>query len=419
VAAVAGLCAAVLTVWLTAPAPVTTSSVTTNDAEVGTGNGTFSYRGTWETGSGDPAKYRGDDHYSDSAGSSFTYRFSGTSVSLFGAKAPHHGQASVQIDDGPVAVIDQYAPSRQDDALLYTSPTLAAGDHVVTVTVTGTRRSAATGNVVAIDRVVAKATTSPASRPTTASPSPSPSPSASPSPKPARVVFSESGDGPDLRPYASTTLNDRHPLWHVEPGSAPVNRVDGKLIKMDSARFHRMFSTRRFGGPGKTITISYRGRATEIRDHSDSSTIAGAKIGLKFPVASELTGYSKADPRSVYGNSSQDDDDGPGSLIFLTGLTDDGYLELARNGYGSEGYSFADSLEVGYSAGTWQDVTVTVDWLPDGAIRVRYWHNADGSGAPIYEATDNDSPFAADPGFLWLRTDSTNWEYDYITIREQ
>ena len=106
-----------------------------------------------------------------------------------------------------------------------------------------------------------------------------------------------------------------------------------------------------------------------------------------------------------------------GSYQFLTGLTENGCVELARNGYGREGYDFFDNEEVGYRPGTCKDVTVTVEWLPS-AVRVRYWHNAEGTGSPIDEAVDTDSPFSEESGFLWMRSDSSDWEYDDITVQE-
>jgi len=219
-----------------------------------------------------------------------------------------------------------------------------------------------------------------------------------------------------MSPYASSRTT--HPLWAVEGGSAPVSRINGNLVKRDLAQFHRMFSTRRFGGPGKTLRISYRARATEIRNRVDSSIHEGAKVGLKFPVASSISGYNQDDPRSVWGNSSQNDANGPGSMQFLSGLTEGGYMELSRNGYGSDGYRFFANRRVGYTPGTWKDIVITVEWLSNASIRVRYWHNAEGTGSPVYEATDTNSPFAGEPGFLWLRSDDTDFEYDFIKIDE-
>lgn len=230
----------------------------------------------------------------------------------------------------------------------------------------------------------------------------------------AEVVFDESADGPSLRPYASASLNGEHPLWHVEPGSTPVDRFDGKISKVGEEQFHRMFSTVRLGGPGTTLTIRFRGRATAIRERDGSSIVEGAKIGLRFPNPSSR--YAQDDPRSAHGTG--EEPSSPGSYQFLTGLTSGGYLELARNGYGPDGYTLFANRSVGYTPGTWMDVVTTVEWLPQSTVRVRYWHNADGDGEPVYEAVDVGSPFAAQSGFLWLRSDDTDWEYGFIRVEQ-
>lgn len=232
-------------------------------------------------------------------------------------------------------------------------------------------------------------------------------------------MFSESGDGADDPRYASVASNRDHPLWHVEPGSSPVARVDGNLRKVDSRRFHRMFSTERFGGPGTTVTIAYRARATAIRHRSSSTVVEGAKVGMKWPVDRSETGYATDDPRSVEGTSEQESAASPGSYAFVTGLTRDGYIELARNGYGSDGYTFFPNDSAAYSPGEWKDVVVQLDWLDQGDIRVRYWHGEAASGAPVYDVTDRDSPFWDEPGYLWLRTDDADWEYDFVTVHER
>lgn len=386
----------------TAAADTTTTTTTTvNDSKTGTVNGTFAYSGSWAK-STYASKYMTDDHYSSTKGSTYTFRFRGTSVSLYGAKAPHHGQAAVQVDGGAAVTIDQYGATRSDNVQIWTSPTLPAGDHVVKVTVKGTKRTGATGTVVSVDRAVAKTTT-------TTTTAPAPALAGSPV-----TVFYESGDGPSLKPYASTTLNGTNPLWHVEPGSEPVNRANGKITKVHSEQFHRMFSTKRLGGPGKTLKISYRARATAIRDRADSSIIEGVKVGMRFP--NPLSPYGMDSVKSAYGTGGQSTS--PGSYQFVTGLTERGYMELARNGYGADGYKFFSNKRVGYTPGIWKDVVITVAWQSDGSVRVRYWHNADASGAPIYEAVDTNSPFAKASGFLWMRSDDTDWEYDFLKVEE-
>ena len=143
----------------TPPTPTTYTAAyaattkTVNDAVIGTTSGTFAYAGTWATSAGS-AKYLGDDHFSSTTGSSYTFRFTGTGVALYGAKAAHHGQAIVRIDGGTAVTIDQYAAVRRDNVLVFRSGVLVTGAHTVTVTVKGTHQAAATGNVVAVDRAV-------------------------------------------------------------------------------------------------------------------------------------------------------------------------------------------------------------------------------------------------------------------------
>jgi hypothetical protein len=92
-------------------------SVTVNDGTLGSSYG-FQYSGTWKTATGG-GRYMADDNYSAWTGSSYTFKFSGTRLALYGAKAPHHGQATIQIDGGTAQTFDEYAASRQDNALVW------------------------------------------------------------------------------------------------------------------------------------------------------------------------------------------------------------------------------------------------------------------------------------------------------------
>jgi hypothetical protein len=135
-------------------AAFSTPTITTiNDATVGTTRGTFSYAGTWATSTG-AAKYQGDDHYSSTTGSSYTVRFWGTRIAIYGAKAPQHGQATAQVDGGAAVTIDQYAAVRAENVLVFRSPVLAAGPHTLKVTVKGSHQAASSGNTIAVDRAV-------------------------------------------------------------------------------------------------------------------------------------------------------------------------------------------------------------------------------------------------------------------------
>ena len=112
----------------------------------------FAYNGNWSVSSG-TEKYNGDDHYSSSAGATATLAFSGQQVELSGAIAGHHGIAAIKIDDSAETLVDLYAATRQDQAVVYVSPVLAKGIHTLQVRVTGNRNPQSAGMVVAIDRL--------------------------------------------------------------------------------------------------------------------------------------------------------------------------------------------------------------------------------------------------------------------------
>lgn len=225
-----------------------------------------------------------------------------------------------------------------------------------------------------------------------------------------RVVIDTDFSLPDCRPYlVPRTSKDG---WHVESGSCNVDLIGGRLTKVGGDQYHRMFSTVKFGGKGKRVDISYRARATAIRNRDGSRVVEGAKIGVKF--RNPAHSRSADDVRSIYGVAPS-----PGSYQFLTGLTERGQIVLARNPIGDGDYRFWTFKHVGYTPGTWKDIHVTWEQYADGKARIRYWHNLDGTGAPIYEALDSEDPFDGAPGWLWLRTDDADFEYDYLRVTEQ
>ncbi|AGZ41046.1 cellulase family glycosylhydrolase [Actinoplanes friuliensis] len=125
-----------------APAPV----VTKYDEE------SYTFSGTWAP-SADAAKFNGDDQYTQSTGSFYTFSFTGTKVQLYAAVASHHGIAAVSIDGGAEVDVDFYAAGREEQHLVYSSPTLAAGTHVVKVRATGRKNGSSSGTVIAADRI--------------------------------------------------------------------------------------------------------------------------------------------------------------------------------------------------------------------------------------------------------------------------
>jgi hypothetical protein len=139
------------------------STVFTDSAEVFGlgGSGTSSvddvssaitYTGSWGHASGESGPYAGTNSYSNTAGDTATLSFTGTGVTLHAVTAPNHGIAAVSVDGGAETQVDEYATARTGDVAVWTSPTLSSGTHTVKVRVTGTQRSAATGDYVTVDR---------------------------------------------------------------------------------------------------------------------------------------------------------------------------------------------------------------------------------------------------------------------------
>jgi cellulase (glycosyl hydrolase family 5) len=133
---------------------VSSPASTINDNTIGTGPNQFQYTGSWSYTTGSSGKFQGDDHFSATAGATARITVTGTRIALYGSKAPWHGMASLSIDNAPAVTVDYYATARQDNVVVYTSPSLTAGSHSVAVTATGTRNPAATDAVVTVDRVV-------------------------------------------------------------------------------------------------------------------------------------------------------------------------------------------------------------------------------------------------------------------------
>ncbi len=140
--------------------PITVASVwqtaDVNDNAIGPGAAQFQYAGTgWQYGAATAGSFGGDQHVSAAAGDTATFRFTGTKVQLYGAKAPGYGIAGISIDGGEELAVSAYAASRQEHALLYTSPELLNGAHTLTVRVTGEKETVSSGAAVAVDQVKA------------------------------------------------------------------------------------------------------------------------------------------------------------------------------------------------------------------------------------------------------------------------
>ncbi|MBN2536448.1 MAG: hypothetical protein JXB88_26425 [Spirochaetales bacterium] len=136
----------------TQPGGGTGEITTINDNTTGTGVNQFEYTGSWDYGSQTGA-YNNDNHWNSDANEYYQVRFNGTRIEVYGAIASNHGIAAHSIDGGNETMVDYYSSSRVEQALVYTSPVLPAGNHILKVRVTGTKNSSSSGASIPADMV--------------------------------------------------------------------------------------------------------------------------------------------------------------------------------------------------------------------------------------------------------------------------
>jgi hypothetical protein len=89
--------------------------------------------------------------YATTAGTQATFTFTGTSVSWIGARGPQTGIARVLLDGVLVAEVDTYKTTEEIQAKVFSATGLAAGNHTLTIEVTGLKNAASTGTYIVVD----------------------------------------------------------------------------------------------------------------------------------------------------------------------------------------------------------------------------------------------------------------------------
>lgn len=116
-----------------------------------------SYSGSWTLYTNTPTlDIKGTRHVGTTTGSTATITFDGRSASIYGSVGPTLGKFEVYLDGGstPVATIDPYAASVVQGIELWSSGTLSAGSHTVTIKVTGTKNPASSGIRIGFDALL-------------------------------------------------------------------------------------------------------------------------------------------------------------------------------------------------------------------------------------------------------------------------
>ena len=130
-----------------------TSGVTIDDATTGTGENQYEFVGTWGTSTPETA-YMQTDHYSGTTDSYYQVRFNGIQAMVYGEKNNAFGIIAISVDGGEETLVDCYSAEKVGNTLLYTSPVLAKGSHIIKVRVTGTKNEASASTYTTADRVV-------------------------------------------------------------------------------------------------------------------------------------------------------------------------------------------------------------------------------------------------------------------------
>ena len=102
----------------------------------------INYQGGHWTASNTAGYYNGTVHFSNTPGDSVSYTFNGTFIQWIGSTNNNHGEASVSIDGGTATTVDTYSPQWGKQAVLFEQTNLAAGQHTITITLTGNKNAA-------------------------------------------------------------------------------------------------------------------------------------------------------------------------------------------------------------------------------------------------------------------------------------
>jgi hypothetical protein len=109
------------------------------------------YSGTWSNWN-DTKDMNGSEKFTSRAGDSVQYAFTGSGVRYLSMKQPNMGKVDVYLDGALVqSGIDAYASTVTKQVVLFEKTDLAAGPHTIKVVCTGTKNTASSNTVCALD----------------------------------------------------------------------------------------------------------------------------------------------------------------------------------------------------------------------------------------------------------------------------
>ncbi len=194
-----------------APAETASGAIVPSDSDQ------ISYTGQWRTTSA-PEDESPAIKFLSSTGSA-SYSFSGISVAWITRLTPSSGMTQVSIDGVPVGTVDGYAEKTTHRRTIFSSDTLTAGNHTITLTPTGDKNPKSSGTNTIVDAF--RVTEAPAPAPSgTPAPPASSAPDAVPAPDADAADASAGPVEPAQDPGGD---NGRLPVGSYENNSSAIS----------------------------------------------------------------------------------------------------------------------------------------------------------------------------------------------------
>ena len=98
-----------------------------------------------------PETPHGGASFTTTPGNSVELTFRGTSITWQGGHGPDGGIAAVQVDGGPVTLVDTYGQTQKFQEIMFLKTGLADASHTLTITVTDQKNPASAGTKIFVD----------------------------------------------------------------------------------------------------------------------------------------------------------------------------------------------------------------------------------------------------------------------------
>ncbi len=132
--------------------PVITGTAIVDSNSTGAAANYFQYGTNWGVTGGVSDMYNNTANWSFTGGSTAELHFTGNQVALHAVRDVDQGKMDVSVDGSIPTTVDDYAATRNASGVVWTSPVLDPGPHVMVVTNDGTKNASSSGFNIALDR---------------------------------------------------------------------------------------------------------------------------------------------------------------------------------------------------------------------------------------------------------------------------